>query len=348
MADTDLAMAFKLSPSLVEKLDKALIELEARKDGAFGMVSFAEITKHFRDLEEKMMKKYAELEAKEKAFKQEQSDAYKLLAAREAAVAAKEHDMFNRIQVLKDAAVAALSESRPNDVPPSVDTDDIVDATTEKKVTSSLDETNVCPKVVTFHQELTHFCEQMDSRGLLSFVTKNQKDITVLCDELSDALKSSSDPGRLILNSLDGFYPYPPDGNNNKKDTAALRGMRQSCINLMEAMNAILAKTDMGPDHLLTYEIKQQAKSIADEWFPKLARDGIVDAANGKSLEAEAFLQLLATFRIVSEFEEDQLCKLVLAVSERRQAPELCRSLGLAHKMPGWSFWFCPWAFLAR
>ncbi|KAL7170000.1 hypothetical protein ACSBR2_034954 [Camellia fascicularis] len=42
----------------------------------------------------------------------------------------------------------------------------------------------------------------------------------------------------------------------------------------------------------------------------------------------------LATFRILSEFDEDELCKLVLAVAHQRRAPELCHSLGLTHKMP--------------
>ncbi|GMP83721.1 hypothetical protein CsSME_00037534 [Camellia sinensis var. sinensis] len=40
----------------------------------------------------------------------------------------------------------------------------------------------------------------------------------------------------------------------------------------------------------------------------------------------------LATFRILLEFDKDELCK--LAVAHQRWAPELCHSLGLTHKMP--------------
>ncbi|KAI3669770.1 hypothetical protein L6452_41166 [Arctium lappa] len=360
MADVDLNMAFNLTPSLLEQLGKALIELEAHKDGAADTVSFTEISEHFRDLEARMMKKYSELEAREKAFKQEELDGHSLLAEKEAAVAAKEQDMFDRIQVLKDAAVAVIAETRANHPSPSFYTDDITDDA-ENKVSCSLDETNASltgPKgessgktggnnggageVVTFLQELTQFCEQMDSKGLLTFVMENRKNSTVICEELSHALKSSTEPGRLILDSLEGFYPPPPDGTtttqeggDNKEDAAALQGLRQSSINLMEALSAMLARAGLGADHLLNPEIKQQAKAIADQWRPKLAHDASIDAANGKSLEAEAFLQLLATFRIASEFNEDELCKLAFAVCERRQAPELCRSLGLAHKMPG-------------
>ncbi|KAJ9562333.1 hypothetical protein OSB04_007493 [Centaurea solstitialis] len=352
MADVDLNNAFNLTPSLLEQLGKALIELEAHKDGAADTVSFTEISEHFRDLEAKMMKKYSDLEAREKAFKQEELDGQSLIAEKEAAVAAKEQDMFDRIQVLKDAAVAVIAEARANHPSPSFYTDEVTDDAETNKVSCSLDETNASladPKgessgkpvgeAVTFVQELTQFCEQMDSKGLLTFVMENRKNSSVLCDELSHALKSSVEPGRLILDSLDGFYPSPPDGteggdDNNKTDVAALEGRRQSCIYVMEALNAMLARAGSGADHLLNHEIKQQAKAIADEWRPKLAHDDAA-AANGKSLEAEAFLQLLATFRIASEFNEDELCKLAFAVCERRQAPELCRSLGLAHKMPG-------------
>ncbi|KAF5940778.1 hypothetical protein HYC85_021945 [Camellia sinensis] len=107
------------------------------------------------------------------------------------------------------------------------------------------------------------------------------------------------------------------------------KNMPAICAELSVALESA---TEPGSDHLLNPEIKQ-AKAIADEWKPTLAAMGI-NAANGKSLEAEAFLQLLATFRILSELNEDKLCKLVLAVAHQRRAPELCRSLGLTHKMP--------------
>ncbi|KAL0746562.1 hypothetical protein Bca101_028564 [Brassica carinata] len=40
-------------------------------------------------------------------------------------------------------------------------------------------------------------------------------------------------------------------------------------------------------------------------------------------------------FAAVKEFKEDELLKLIPMVSRRRQAAELCRSLGLSEKMPG-------------
>ena len=60
-----------------------------------------------------------------------------------------------------------------------------------------------------------------------------------------------------------------------------------------------------------------------------------LDASNGNSLEAHAFLQLVATFGIDGCFLKEDLIKLVPMVARRRQAADLCRFLGLSEKMPG-------------
>ncbi|TKY55654.1 FRIGIDA protein 3 [Spatholobus suberectus] len=173
----------------------------------------------------------------------------------------------------------------------------------------------------------------MDAKGLLNYIVENKKKLSVTHEEISVALESATDPACLVLNSLEGFYPTNDTSQLKDKMGAALQGMRKSCIIILEAMATLLARADPGADHLLNPETKQQAKAIADEWRPKLARADI-DAANGNSLEAEAFLQLISTFRIASEFDEEELCKLVLAVAQLRRATELCRSIGLIHKMP--------------
>ncbi|KAK9285368.1 hypothetical protein L1049_024559 [Liquidambar formosana] len=352
MADTEHVVGIDTSSSLIEQLGKAILELEAHKDASEDQVQWMEIEEHFRNLETMLKEKTEELEAKEKEFEEKESETGTLLAEREAAVSAKEQDLLDRVQELKDVAVATVAESRAKYKPISLELVDGGDHK-ESKVSSSLGDTNAlnsAPEEKSPHKtgenaegvdvevkprpELTQFCEQMDAKGLLDFTMENQKNLSAICGELSVALESATEPARLVLDSLEGFYP--PDETTQPGDMkdAALQGMRQSCIMFMEAMGALLARADPGADHLLSPEIKQQAKAIADEWKPKLADEGI-DAANINSLEAEAFLQLLTTFRIGSEFDEEELCKLVLVVAGNRQAPELCRSLGLTHKMPG-------------
>ncbi|XWS45198.1 hypothetical protein CRYUN_Cryun15aG0115700 [Craigia yunnanensis] len=334
--------------SLIEQLCKAVLELEACKDGSENKVQWTEIEQHFRNLDISLKKKSEELEAKEKEYKEKEADTLALIAEREAAVATKEQDYLDRLQELKDAAVAAIAEACANFQPTSAEPLDAGD-NKDTKVSSPVGDRNSPDEDfphktgentenvaadVKSRPELTHFCEQMDAKGLLNFVMENQKNLNAICQELPVALEIASEPARLVLNSLEGFYPPDETTQTVDKRDAALQGMRKSCVVLIEAMAAFLARIDPGADHLLNPETKQQAKSIADEWKPKLSNAGS-DAANGNSLEAEAFLQLLATFRIASEFDEEELCKLVVVVAHRRQAPELCRSIGLTQKMPG-------------
>ncbi|XP_023765040.1 FRIGIDA-like protein 3 [Lactuca sativa] len=342
MAEVDLTMAFKLTPSLLEQLGKALNELQSHSDTTSNTVSFTEISDHFRDLESKMLKKYTELESKEKSFKQEESNSRQSLAAKVAAVAEKEQDMFDRIQLLKDAAVAAIAEARANHLPPPVDNtaDDVTDDMDNTKVIipNSPEETNDDGgggDSVTFYDELTRLCDQMDAKGLVSLFMENRKNISVLREELSHVLKSTKEPGRLVLDTLEGFYADDTTTAAAAASGGGSQGMRQSCIAIMESLSAMLAGGEMGADVLLGLEIKQEAKAMANEWRGKLVINDNDDDNDGKSLEVEGFLQLVATFRVASEFDEDELCKFVFAVCERREAPSLCRALGLAHKMPG-------------
>lgn len=348
MADTEQVVASDINSSLIEQLGKAVLDLEAYKDASEDRVQWMEIGEHFRSLDTTLKKKFEEIEAKEREFMEKEAENRKLIAEREAAVNSKEQDLLDRIQELKDAAVAVIADARANHQPAASEPVEDGD-NRDSKVSSSLGDTNSPEDIplktgengegvaveVKPRPELIQFCEQMDAKSLLNYSTENYKKLYVIREELSVALESASEPAHLVLDSLEGFYPSHEINQPGGKGVAALQGMRKSCVMFMEAMTTFLARADPGADHLLNPETKQQAKAIADEWKSKLPSADI-DAANGISLEAEAFLQLLATFRIASEFDEEELCKLVLAVAHRRQAPELCRSLGLTHKMPGW------------
>ncbi|XP_059643993.1 FRIGIDA-like protein 3 [Cornus florida] len=351
MSEMDQVVGIDAPTSLMEQLGKAFLELEAHKGAANDSVQWMEIEEHLSHVETVMKKKVEELEVREKEFKDKESETHALLSEREAAVAAKEQDFLDRIQELKDATVAVIAEAWANHKPASLEPIESGGGT-ESKVSSSLGRTNalltaseensphktgekaVGVEEVRPRPELTQFCEQMDAKGLLNFIMENQKIIPAICDELSVALESAAEPSRLVLASLEGFYPPDDSTQEGDKMDATLQGMRRFCLMFMEAMATLLAKADPGADHLLNPETKQQARLIADEWKAKLVSADVDAAANGNSLEAEAFLQLLATFRIASEFDEEELCKLVLAVSHQRRMPELCRSLGLTHKMP--------------
>lgn len=352
MAETDLQMMISNVPSLIEQLGKALNDLESHENASVDKDLIKDIIGHFRNLEAAVVKKSLELEIREKAFKEQESDAHLLIASREADIAAREQKLWDHLQELKDAAVSAIAAARGDhqvESPEHTDAEDSKDI----EVSSSLGITNAlhigsevkssgsaaenadgASGKVEPRPELTQLCEQMDAKGLLHYIIGSKKKMTSISEELSVALDGATEPGRLVLASLEFFYSNDESNSQDEKGKNAIRSLRQACLVCMEAIASLLAKAKPGADHLLFPEIKQQAKAIADEWKPKLATAG-TDAANQASLETEAFLQLLATFRIASEFDEEELCKLVLAVAHNRQGPELCRSLGLAHKMPG-------------
>lgn len=350
MANIEQILANDTPSSMVEQLGKIILELEARKNASDNKIQWKEIEEHFRNLEMTLKKKSEELDAREKEYEKKESEIRALIAERVATVADKEQDLIDRIQELKDAAVAAIAEACANYQPTSLELADSRD-NQDDKVSSSVGDPNSPGKYIPHEfgenakgdveprPEIMQFCKEMDTKGLLNFTMKNQKKLFTIREELSVALESAVEPARLVLDLLEGFYPPDEIDQPLDKKDAALQGMRKSCIIFIEAMAALLARTDQGADHLLNSEIKQQAKAIADEWKPNLASAGN-DAANANSLEAEAFLQLLATFRIASEFDEEELCKLVLLVSSRRQAPGLCRSLGLSHKVPGRCYFY--------
>ncbi|KAL2906401.1 FRIGIDA-like protein 3 [Bienertia sinuspersici] len=341
----NLTSSVELSPSLLEQLGKAFTELETFKVAPTDHVPWNDVEAHFRNVESLMKKKLEELEAKQREFAEMESRNCKSLAEREATVVAKEQDLLDRVQELKDVAVAAITKAREDHIPELINGADA----NGKKVSSSVDDENASldtqerksPEVgntegvafeVNPHAELTHFCELMDSVGLVKFIMENLKNISSFWKEkLSVALGSATEPALLVLDALEGIFPPTELTQEGGNGDAALVGMRQSCLILLEALST---KADYGPVNFLNSETQQRAKSIANEWKPKLTGDSST-AANGNSLEAEGFLRLLATFRIASEFDEEELCKYVLAVAHHRQATELCRSLDLTQKIPG-------------
>lgn len=72
---------------------------------------------------------------------------------------------------------------------------------------------------------------------------------------------------------------------------------------LMECLSILLSSLDSNSlAAVLSQNVKDRAKGVAEGWSPLLETIDM-DAGNGNSLEAHAFLQLLATFGIVSDFK---------------------------------------------
>nr|AIN75614.1 FRIGIDA3b-1 [Dimocarpus longan]AIN75615.1 FRIGIDA3b-2 [Dimocarpus longan] len=345
-----VAMLMDSTTSKIQQLQKAFAELESHRAITLNM-KWKELEEHFHGLEKSLKRRFHELEDQEKEFETKTRKAREMLQKREAAVVAKEQASLDKLQKKRDAAVfaitAALEKQRKvSPVEPAVlgNESESGGATVEDKLPDSMSVESNLESIKTssengsvelkVYPQLFKLCEEMNAEGLHKFISDNRKNLAALKEEIPFALKAAVDPSRLVLDSLEGFYHMEMPNVDGKKDSNLL-GLRRTCIMLMECLCILLANLDADSlSAVISEDIKEQAKAIAEEWKPKLdALD--VDDSNGNSLEAHAFLQLLATFGIASDFNEEELSRLIPMVSRRRQTADLCRSLGLSEKMPG-------------
>ncbi|CAN6168656.1 unnamed protein product [Urochloa humidicola] len=342
--------------SLLEQLAEVFGKLKSHTEASLQLqngMNWGDIKEYFLNFDKsyRSKSKFDELAEKQKALEEKKTEALRLIADKEANVSAKERASLNQLQELRDAAVSSLAEVRQKH---KVELAEILDAngSKDKKVSTSINGNNAShgseentpasgsgepseasPVEVKPRPVLKELCEQMDTKGLLKFLSDNCKKLASFRDELSVALRCASDPARFVLDSLEGFFP-PDQTNSPGNKQNALQVQRRSCIVLMEAIAPALGTKEPGGNDPWSSEIKEQAKAIAEEWKSKLAEVDL-DASNGHSLEAQAFLQLLTTFNVDSVLDEDELCKIVVAVSRRKQTAVTCRSLGLNERIPG-------------
>lgn len=315
MEDTQsVASLLQSTTSKIQQLQKAFAELESHRAVTLNL-KWKQIEDHFHGLEKSLKRRFTELEDQEKEFEIKTTQSQKLLETRQSAVTAKEEASLKKLQEKRDLAVAAITsgtamveEPPPPPTPPPPPP----------------------PELTLQNPELAKLCQENDVAGLHKFISDNRKNLATIKEEIPVALQAAVDPGGLVLDSVRGFYNLV-DG---KKD-ANLLGQRRTCIMLMECLSVMLGNLDEGfASRVISETVKERAKGIADEWKPKLD-DLDLDASNGNSLEAHAFLQLVATFGIDSCFVKEDLIKLVPMVARRRQTADLCRFLGLSEKMPG-------------
>ncbi|KAL5712543.1 hypothetical protein ACHQM5_014705 [Ranunculus cassubicifolius] len=335
--------------SKIQQLQHAFSELENHRSVALNL-KWKELEAHFHGLERSLKRRFDELEDQEKVFESKASEAQELLEKREAAVVAKEEASLEKLQEKRDAALFAIgdvlkrkhtesvelvinyeTQSGDDDMveeKPPDDNNNVAVISEDVKVFSGNTDTSMGVKP---RPELIKLCEEMNSNGLHKFISDNRKNLVVIREEIPLALTAATDPARLVLESLKDFYRMSTaDG---KKDSNLL-GLRRTCIMLMECLGQLLADSKQASAGVaISEDIKKQAKAVADEWKPKLD-DLDIDASSGNSLEAHAFLQLLATFGISCEFDQDEIYKLIPTVSRRRQTADLCRALGVSEKMP--------------
>ncbi|KAJ8561463.1 hypothetical protein K7X08_033940 [Anisodus acutangulus] len=351
MEDTQsVATLMDSTTSKIHQLQKAFAELESHRAVTLNL-KWKQLEEHFDGLQRSLKRRFTELEEQEKEFETKIVQSKELLEKRQEAVIAKEQASLERLQEKRDAAVSAIAivlekQRKPYSAEPVVINSEeqgdpsfleaklIVSGAAESYTEDNRKHSENTTVEVKSYPELVKLCQDMDSEGLHKFISDNLKNLAAVREDIPFALRAADDPASLVLDSLKGFYPSEMSISDAKKD-ANLLGLRRTCIMLMECLSILLTTLKIDSmSSIISENVKEHAKAIAKEWKPKLDELDIA-GNNGNSLEAHVFLQLLATFDISSNFNQDDLFKLIPMVSRRRQAADLCRSLGLSDRMPG-------------
>nr|XP_043609437.1 FRIGIDA-like protein 3 [Erigeron canadensis] len=337
MEDMDsVATMLESTNSKIQQLQKAFAELESHRTVTLNF-KWKQIEEHFHGLEKSLKRRFTELEDQEKEFEMKTVEAQRVLEKRCAAVMAKEEASLVRLQEKRDVAVSAIFNvlgKKKNGHMESVAASVMDEKPSDCEVNGLKKLFEAGDVKLLSNPQLSKLCEEMDAEGLHRFISDNRKNLASIKEEIPIALKAAGDPGGLVLDSLNGFYVPELSNLDGKKDSNLL-GIRRTCIMLMECLSVLLEHLDAGTvSKVISEDVKDRAKIIAQVWKPKLD-DLNLDDSNGNSLEAHAFLQLVATFGIHSDFVHEDLSKLIPMVSRRHQTAELCRFLGLSDKMPG-------------
>ncbi|XP_062004999.1 FRIGIDA-like protein 5 [Rosa rugosa] len=160
----------------------------------------------------------------------------------------------------------------------------------------------------------------MDGRSLQLVMNEQVEKIDLTGSRMSAVLQASSDPAKLVLDAMQGFYPSNLTVENREFESQ-LRVIRKSCILLLQELKR------MSP--LINPQVREEAVKLAADWKEKMA----VTADN--SWEALGFLRLITTYELISIYDLRELRSLLAMVSQPEQAAELSRALGITDKAPG-------------
>ncbi|XP_021742366.1 uncharacterized protein LOC110708535 [Chenopodium quinoa] len=151
-----------------------------------------------------------------------------------------------------------------------------------------------------------------DGKALQMFLNDRVDEHRFMEEEIRDALRLSSEPGRLVLAACVGFFsPHLKNGDVMYETSA----VRSSCVLLLEQLMNLKLKVDKG--------LKKNAKKVFFLWKEKMRE-------NGQSrIVVLSFLLLIVAFGLSSIVNRDELQRLYKIVDQDRIAPRLHQELNL-------------------
>ncbi|XP_062003487.1 FRIGIDA-like protein 5 [Rosa rugosa] len=129
-------------------------------------------------------------------------------------------------------------------------------------------------------------------------------------------LKSSSDPAKLVLDSMQGSLTYYwRNGDVSSKEKVV-----SGNITLLKILMGL--STPVGP------HLKENATNLASQWKEKLRAD------TEDSLESLGYLLFIAMYGLLGTLHEDEIVMLLRRVSQHKRSLELCQTHGFADYVP--------------
>ncbi|KAH9620225.1 hypothetical protein KSS87_022335 [Heliosperma pusillum] len=156
----------------------------------------------------------------------------------------------------------------------------------------------------------------MDGKTLQLYLNERINRHGFVKEEIVEVLKSTSNPAKLVLDAVDGFFA-PHLRTDGVSFEASV--VRSSCLMLLEHLMDIQPK--ISPD------VKKEALKVAVKWKTKMKAQGESEVA------VVAFLLLYIIYNMDTLFKEDELRRMCGMVDQHRLAPRLRQRLGL-HKGP--------------
>ncbi|CAL9003488.1 unnamed protein product [Prunus brigantina] len=154
-----------------------------------------------------------------------------------------------------------------------------------------------------------------NGRDLQLFLNEHLKIHDLLGTEIAAILQASSDPAKLVLDAMQGFYPSNSVVENWECDFD-LSVTRRSCILLLQELKRVSPQ--------INPQVRGEAKKLAGDWKDKMI------AVVENWLEVLGFLLLLTTYDLTSTYDENELQSLLVVVSQHSLATELSQALGIS------------------
>ncbi|XP_047954572.1 trichohyalin-like [Salvia hispanica] len=161
--------------------------------------------------------------------------------------------------------------------------------------------------------------EQVDSKlalqknHLVALIRFPEKDLELMGHNCYKILSISSDPAKLVIEALQGFEEIR---------LGTLDMERRATILLLDQLAKLSPKIQPC--------VKQAATKLASLWKSETS------IWAERPTEALAFLHLLAVYGISSSFDRSELLRFLKLAEKHKHTPNLCRTLGLADRVPGY------------